>query len=223
MRRIASLAAIGILFWVGDSVAQTANDFIFANSQTPYGGASLILNGSVSAPAAGNQNGGNSGWQAMGTYSVPGGAPGSGPSVSGMTPVRSTSVGPTQYTFNFADTAGYQDIAMADILINTAVDGRQACCVAFVPATKSVLLVDDAGDAGGPYQGLVLPSNSSISNSQCTINGVGSSVVGSGNSLTLILNITFSQSFAGNQVFYLASGNSTQNSNWQAVGLVSVP
>jgi len=86
-----------------------------------------------------------------------------------------------------------------------------------------VLLVDDAGDAGGPYQGMVLPGSGSVSNSQCTISGTGSSVSGSGNTLTLKLAVTFATSFAGDRLFFLAARNNTLNSNWQAVGTAVVP
>ena len=165
---------------------------------------------------------GNSGWQVLGTWNVPGPTP-AGPWVSGMSPGHTTNA--TQiYTFTFTDSNGFQDITVANILVNSAIDGRHACYVAFLPATASVLLVDDAGDAGGPYSGMVLPSSGSVSNSQCTITGTGSSVSGSGNTLTLTLAITFTQSFAGNQLFFLsARNNNGQNSNWQAVGTVTVP
>ncbi|SPF49700.1 exported hypothetical protein [Candidatus Sulfopaludibacter sp. SbA4] len=173
--------------------------------------------------SAGDASGANSNWQALATWNVPGGAV-SGPSVTGMSPARTNSLGTTVYTFTFADTGGFQDAnSVENILVNSAIDGRHACFLAFVASSNSVLLVDDAGDAAGPYQGLVLPSGGSISNSQCTINGTGSSVSRNGNSLTLTLSITFSPSFAGNQVFYLAARNSTGNSNWQAAGSVSVP
>jgi hypothetical protein len=86
-------------------------------------------------------------------------------------------------------------------------------------------LVDDAGDggyaAGSP---IALPSSSTLQNSQCTINGTGSTVSATGSTLTLNLAITFSSSFAGNRVFYLAArNNSTGNSGWQSVGSVTVP
>jgi len=85
-------------------------------------------------------------------------------------------------------------------------------------------LVDDAGDAGGPYSGMVLPGSGNVSNDQCLIGGNGSSVSASGNTLTLTLAIIFTPSFAGNQVFFLAARNNNgQNSNWQAVGTVAVP
>ena len=60
-------------------------------------------------------------------------------------------------------------------------------------------------------------------NSQCSLNASGSSVFASGNTLTLTLAITFSESFSGNRVFYLATGSKGgQNSGWQAVGAVNV-
>ncbi|SPF43679.1 hypothetical protein SBA4_3080004 [Candidatus Sulfopaludibacter sp. SbA4] len=165
---------------------------------------------------------GNSGWQVQGTWNVPG-LPAAGPAVSGMNPARTSTLSQT-YTFTFTDTNGWQDISVANILINGAIDGRHACYLALVPATSSLLLVDDAGDAGGPYSGMVLPGSGSVSNGQCTISGTGSSVAGSGNTLTLMLAVTFSQSFGGEQIFYLSARNSSgQNTGWQAVGTAGVP
>ena len=168
----------------------------------------------------------NSGWQPMGTWDVPAAAP-TGPAVAGITPARSTSTGET-YTFKFTDTNGYADLAVVDVLINNSLDGIAACYVAFAPtgATSGELyLVDDAGD-GGYASGspMALPSSSILQNSQCTINGSGSSLTASGNTLTLNLAIAFSSSFTGNQVFFVAArNNSTGNSGWQAVGSVTVP
>jgi hypothetical protein len=54
---------------------------------------------------------------------------------------------------------------------------------------------------------------------QCTINGAASSVLGSGNNLTLTLAIAFTGSFSGNKIFYLsAQDKSSNNSGWQALG-----
>jgi len=164
---------------------------------------------------------GNSGWSALGTWNAPGPAA-AGPSVSGMSPGRTNNA--TQaYTFTFTDTNGWQDIAVANVLINSAINGIGACFVAFVPGSGSLFLVDNAGDAGGPYAGMQLPGSGAVSNGQCSIAGAGSSVAMSGNTLTLTVEITFSGSFAGNRVFYLAARSSTLNSGWQAVGTAAVP
>ncbi len=173
-----------------------------------------------------SQSSGNSGWQALATWNAPGSAP-VGPGVGGVAPGRSTTMGQT-YTFTFTDSNGHRDLAVVNVLNNNFLDGIAACYVAFAPtsATSGYLyLVDDAGDggyaAGSP---IALPSSSTLQNSQCTINGAGSSVSATGNTLTLNLAITFSSSFAGNRVFYLAArNNSTGNSGWQAVGSVTVP
>ena len=163
----------------------------------------------------------NSGWHPLGTWNVPGEAP-VGPWVSGVTSVNGTSA--TQsLVFTFTDTNGFADISIADILINNFLDGIGACYVAYVPEINELLLVDDAGDAGGPYAGAFLLGPGTASNSQCTVNGAASSVSGSGNTLTLTLNITFNHNFAGDKVIYAAARSNSANSGWLAVGTESVP
>jgi hypothetical protein len=131
------------------------------------------------------------------------------------------------FTFKFSSAGGYQSLGVVDVLINNVLDGRRACYVAFVPSganSGSVYLVNDAGDAGGPYSGMVLPGNGTVQNSQCSITGAGSVVAGSGNTLTLTLPLTFKTSFAGNKVLYLAARDvSSNNTDWQALGVWAVP
>jgi len=176
--------------------------------------------------SAARSNTQNSGWQPLGTWSVPVSAP-AGPAVGGVTPAHSATSGQT-YAFTFTDTNGFGDLAVVDVLVNNFLDGMGACFVAFVPTSANsgqLYLVDDAGD-GGYASGspMALPSSGTLQNSQCTISGTGSSVVASGNTLTLNLAIAFKSGFAGNQVFYMAARNSsTGNTGWQAVGSVTVP
>ncbi|HYW41763.1 MAG TPA: hypothetical protein VE959_02825 [Bryobacteraceae bacterium] len=176
--------------------------------------------------AARDNAGNNSGWQPMGTWSVPGQPP-PGPEALGVSPAHSTAA--TQsFTFTFSDPNGFQDISVADILINTALDGRGACYVAFVPSGPSsgtLFLVDDAGDAGGPYAGgVLLPGSVNVRNSQCTLNAGASSVSASGNLLTLTLSIGFDGvNFAGNRAVFLAARSNTQSSGWQPLGTVLAP
>jgi hypothetical protein len=171
-------------------------------------------------------NGTNSGWQAMGTWNVPG-STSSGPAVGGVSPGRS-SISSGVFSFTFTDSNGYQDLGVLDILTNSFLDGISACYVAYVPTTATdgyLYLVDDAGD-GGYARGspMLLSSGGTLQNSQCTINAAQSSATANGNTLTLNLAMVFSSSFVGNQVFYLAArNNSGGNSGWQAVGSVTVP
>jgi hypothetical protein len=169
---------------------------------------------------------GNSGWQALGAWNVPGSAQ-PGPSVGSVSPGRSSTTGGV-FSFTFTDSKGYQDLSVLDILTNSFLDGIGACYVAYVPASATdgyLYLVDDAGDGryvnGSP---MLLSSGGTLQNSQCTINAGQSSASASGNALTLNLGVSFNSNFAGNQVFYLAArNNSTGNSGWQAVGSVTVP
>jgi len=172
---------------------------------------------------AAQDTGANSGWQPQGTWNVPGTGL-AGPGVTGMT--NAYSIGLTQtYTFTFTDSKGWQDITVANVLINSAINGVGACYIAFLPAgagSGAIDLVDNAGDAAGPYQGLTLPSTSAVSNGQCTISGAGSSVTASGTTLQLTLAVTFTPGFGGNRIVYAAAGSATQNSGWQAIGTVLV-
>jgi hypothetical protein len=88
------------------------------------------------------------------------------------------------FAFAFSDSAGAQNLGVVNVLINSALGGRRACYIAFVPSganSGSVYLVDDAGDAGGPYQGMTLPGSGSVQNSQCSIDGSASYASAVGN------------------------------------------
>lgn len=128
------------------------------------------------------------------------------------------------FQFTFSDPDGWNDLAVVNILINFWLDGRQACYLAYVPASRSVFLVNDAGDAGGPFQGMTVPSSQRISNSQCTVNGNQSWAAGSGESLTLTLDIGFQSGFSGTKVVYLAARDAAgNNSGWQRLGVWNIP
>jgi len=175
--------------------------------------------------AARDNEGNNSGWQAVGTWNVPGGTAPTGPSVVSTSPASGGGSNKT-FTFTFTDTKGASDISVVNVLINRAIDGRVACYVAFVPsgpAAGTLYLVEDDGDAGGPFAGgMLLPGTNTVQNSQCSISGAGSSVATNGNNLTLTLAITFSQGFRGNQIVFTAARSATQNSGWQAMGTWTV-
>lgn len=141
------------------------------------------------------------------------------PAVVSVSPA--TGFGSSQvYAFQFSDTSGFADLAVMNVLINSALDGRRGCYLAYVQASNTLFLVNDAGDAGGPYAGtLVMNGAGSMSNSQCVISGAGSSVAANGNILTLTLNISFSGTFGGNQVVYMAARDSVNNTGWRTMGV----
>jgi hypothetical protein len=125
-------------------------------------------------------------------------------------------------TFTFTDPRGWQDLDVENILINNFLDGRNACYLAYSRSAGVLYLVPDAG--GGLLPAITLGGSGSTSNSQCSVASTGSSANGSGNTLTLTLNLTFSASFGGNKVIYMAAGDvAGDNSGWQPLGVWSVP
>ena len=135
--------------------------------------------------------------------------------------------GTTQtFMFTFSDSGGYQSLTVVDVLIRNVLDAKHACYVALVPSgatSGQVYLVDDAGDAGGPFTGFMLPGSGTAQNSQCSITAAGSSVSASGNNLTFTLVITFAPSFAGNQVIYMSARDASSTSPWQPLGTWNIP
>ena len=171
--------------------------------------------------AAQDETSSNSGWLALGAWAVPGLVT-MGPAVGGVIPARSSALS-QNYTFTFTDTSGVQDIAVASVLINNAIDSQHTCYLAYVPSGPAAGEVFLVGDTATSYQSMTIPGSGGISNSQCSIAAAGSSVVASGNTLALSLAITFTPWFAGNQIFFLEARSNALSSNWQAVGTVSVP
>ena len=146
------------------------------------------------------------------------------PSVVSLSPVTST--GASQLlTIQFSHPSGAANLGVLNVLINTALDGRQGCYVAYVQQANTLYLVNDAGDGSAPFAGsVVLNGSGSAANSQCAILGSGSSGAGSGNTFTLTLNMTFSSAFGGNRVIYAAARDTAQNnSGWQTMGVHGVP
>jgi acyl-coenzyme A thioesterase PaaI-like protein len=176
--------------------------------------------------AARDLAGNNSGWQAKGVWAVPGGPQfGNGTSVVSVSPGRSESRAVTLTTV-FADTAGFADLNVLNLLINNAIDGRQACYIAYVRPIRTLVLVNDAGDAGGPFAGAIsIPGNTVAAvNSQCAVSALGSSVIETGNTLTLVLRIDFIAAFAGNKVVYTAARDTGgNNTGWQPAATIGIP
>ena len=146
------------------------------------------------------------------------------PSVVSLQPVASSGTAQS-LTFQFSHPSGYTNLNVVNALINFALDGRQGCYIAYARAANTLLLINDTGDAGGPYAGsMVMNGSGSVSNSQCTVIGAGSLVVGSGNALTLTLNMIFSSGFGGNRVIYAAARDASGgNSGWNTLGVHGVP
>src|SRR5262249_25594998 len=122
------------------------------------------------------------------------------PFPAAVTPAAST--GATQtLTVTYAAFGGFQTLDVVNVLINNFLDGRRACYLAYSRPANSLFIVDDSGDAS-KVNGKVMDGTGTVGNSQCTVTLAGSSATGSGNTLTLLLNMSFAAGFAGNKVIY---------------------
>ncbi len=124
----------------------------------------------------------------------------------------------------YSHPAGVANLGVVNVLINSALDGGNACYIAFSRPAGVLFLVNDGGTASGLSVPLVLGTAASVNNSQCTVSGMGSSAVDNGNSMTLTLVISYSSSFRGNRLIYLAAQSVAYiTSGWQTMGVAMIP
>ncbi len=155
------------------------------------------------------------GWQTKGSFTAS--APVlATPTADSVTP--SSASGSAQ-VFNavFSDASGAALLNRRLIVINSSLNGAGAC---FIQADPSgIYLVNDAGNALSAS----VSGGSSVSNSQCTLNGNGTSVSTSGSSSSVTASVTFKPAFAGAKNIYLydedTSGN---NSGFQLRGTYTI-
>ena len=122
------------------------------------------------------------------------------------------------FTLTYRDATSATNLQTAWALFNTAIDGRSACYVAYYRPGNLLYLFPDNGD-GTQATSIPLSGTNTISNSQCTISAQGSSVTTTGAQLTLSLNVSFAQSFAGPKGAWLAVATTGgQVSPWQVLG-----
>jgi len=204
--------------WAGSSAVFSGNQLTLTLALTFT---SAFHGNKVVYTAAQDNGGNNTGWITMGVYGVTGAAT-TYPAAVAVQPNYGT-LSNASITFTFDDATSYQNLSSVQALINTAVDGRSACYVAYNRIYQELFLVQDNGDAGHPI-GMPLNGSGTLSNSQCSIAGAGSSVSGSGQRLTLILNVTFTPAFAGHRAIWTATQTfSGGNSDWQALGAWLMP
>ena len=132
------------------------------------------------------------------------------------------------FSLNITGQGGFSSVGVVNLLIRDALDGRAACYIAYSVPLNVLYLVSDAGpDAlSSP---LTLGSAGSVSNSQCTVFGTGSSPPGFFNNLDsfsseLRLRITFNPSFAGPKLVYAAARDTRDRTyGWDIIGTHTVP
>ncbi|MDQ6705553.1 MAG: hypothetical protein M3Z85_06275 [Acidobacteriota bacterium] len=156
----------------------------------------------------------NTGWQNRGTWTIPGAN--QPPTADSITP-GSGSGASQSFVVKYSSPGGYANVTGAHLLFNTALTGTNGCWILYDKASHGFLL---ANDAGSGFTGPLAPGgNTAIQNSQCTLNGLGTSISGESNTLTFTLNLKFTNAFAGVKKIYMYTADSAgRNSSWQNRG-----
>ena len=161
-----------------------------------------------------------SNWQQRGAWTVPpvGNQP---PSAVSVTPASGSGSNQT-FSFLFSDANGFADLSTAYMLVNATLNWPGSCYAAYTRASNTLWLLNDSATF---WLGPVTPGvPGTLQNSQCSLNGVGSSGSGSGNNLTVSVSLTFISAFGGAKNLYMnALNNGGLWSNWQQGGAWTVP
>ncbi len=107
---------------------------------------------------------------------------------------------PKTFTFTFSDGDGAADLSQVNVLFNSSTSVAHGCNLTWYKSDNTLRLSDDAGDGGYTYW--YANQATSLTNSQCQVN-YSNAVTTSGNTLTLTLTVTFTNSFAGLKNVYL--------------------
>jgi hypothetical protein len=214
-----SQCIVGLVSAPGNGTTLTLN--LSITFKASFGGNRILFS------AARDGGSGNSDWQTLGVWQVPFTPTGAIAVTTADTPRDAAPAGTNRsLAFNLSDNKGAGDLGIVNVLINNFIDGRRACYVAYIAASNSLVLVNDGGDAGGPFAGSMVlnGSGNGIENSQCKINAAGTSAAPSGNFFKLTLNVMFKSAFAGNKVFFVAGRDRSDgnNTDWQAAGTVTI-
>lgn len=114
-------------------------------------------------------------------------------------------------------------IQTAWLLLNSALDGRQGCYVAYFRPADLLFLIPDNGD-GTAATFMPLTGGGTLENSQCRIQSTGSGATVSGNRLTLQLNVTMKSPFAGPRGMWGAAQSvAGVTGGWRTLGIWRVP
>ena len=163
---------------------------------------------------AADQSGGTSPWQALGTFTPS--------SFVNVAPVVSANpvIAGSGYTANFnvtiSDANGYSDIGQIVILINTSLNGNNACFMSIDVGGRILYL---SPDTTGNWTGIALGTSNTGSNSTCQLLGSDISISGAGSTLTLQMKLQFQSAQIGTKSIYvLAYDQARADSSWVQVG-----
>jgi hypothetical protein len=169
-------------------------------------------------------NGGDSGWNQLGTWTVS--VPDSGPSVVSFAPLTGTGSS-SSFTAQFFHAGGAGQHYLGYILFlptpnAVSFNATGSCMVEYNRISNAMRLINDAGTNWLPgVLGIPLAQGGSLSNSHCTLDVTHSSALINGTTMTVTAAMTFNPSFTGQLATFLQSFDvtgaytgMTQFGNW---------
>jgi hypothetical protein len=198
---LSSITRSGNLLTVNAAIAFAS---LYAGAKTIYG-------------RAADRAGLESGWRAIGSWTVPGIAV--PPQAISVTPSSGSGLSQV-FSVTYSDANGHED--MWDMRLNIGAENTDAasCHVRVTVTGNRVYLFNNQGtlllDPAEFGQGV-------IQNSQCLVNAGGSSIVASGNTLTLNLAITFKEGYQGDKKIFASAIDRQGLTSWAMLGNWIVP
>lgn len=205
----AALNSYGTAFVFGRSdTTWTLHEQIPASATSNYSfGESVALSGDSSTALVGE-------YGIAHVYLYEASASAGPPTVVSVSPSAGSAASQT-FSGVYFDPNGIADLASTRILFNANINGANACYITYYPSAKAMYLESDAGTT---LSTPVAPgSSTTVSNSQCTLSGKGSSYAASGSSATLTVAITFTHTPPEN-IYLLDTEVDGSSSGWVQEG-----
>lgn len=136
------------------------------------------------------------------------------PSAVSVTPNSGSGASQT-FSFVFSNSTGAADLTTVSALFHTTTSNAGGCSITYNRAANTLALLTDAGAVPTTT---ITPGSGTAQNSQCVLNGAGSSVSISGTNLTLNLAITFQAAFSGAKNIYMQAATAGGATGWQLKG-----
>ena len=167
---------------------------------------------------AGDSGGLATGWRTAGSW-TPFGTP-LAPTVTSWSPASGSGASQA-FTASFTDGNGFADITGITFVINSGLNGSNACYLSYNRAANTFYLFRDSD---GAWQPLTPGASTSVTNNNCTLSGAALAASGAGNVLTLTMPLTFKPAFAGaRNVYITVADGGGLSSGWITAGSWTVP
>jgi len=168
------------------------------------GGSTNSSNLQVSNSFQSSNNGSTTGWvlEINTTKATPSVA-----SVSYVSPQSGSGNGVT-FTAVYVDTAGASRLTTLSLLLAGSASSSEACYVSYSQVSGQFALRNALGAS------MPVTSSTSATNNECTLVGSGSTATPSGNTLTLLIALTFQTGFVGSQTIYSSAADAGSTTGW---------